>query len=74
MISAKQMCIDGTAAYVLTKAPAGVLSLQPFPPVTSCETVSVNPHSGISRGGAVGYSQYPTSAMAIDTITTLRTK
>src|SRR5437588_11015846 len=37
MINAKQMCIDGTAAYVLTNAPAGVLSLHPAPPVTNCE-------------------------------------
>ena len=48
--------------------------MKPVPPVTNCEIASVKPHSGISRGGAVGYSQYPIRAKAIAIMNMLRTK
>ena len=37
-------------------------------------TESVNPNSGISRGGAVGNTTYPTSASPIATMNMLRTQ
>src|ERR1700737_2040608 len=52
-ITAKQTCIDGTAAFAFRNAFHGPSSIEPVPPVTNCEIESVKPHSGSSRGGAV---------------------
>ena len=42
-------------------------------PVKS-DTESMKPHSGMKRGGAVGNTMYPTSAITIAIMNMLRTK
>src|SRR5438132_148436 len=63
IISAKATCIEGTAAYGLNSALIDALVWERFAGVRSA-TVSVNPHSGRKRGGAVGNSVQATSAGA----------
>ena len=53
IMTAKQTCIDGTAAYMFSSALPGPYSA--VMPV-NCWIESVKPHCGISRGGAVGYT------------------
>ncbi len=52
-ISANATCIDGTAAYGLNSALAAALACETLTCVKS-ETLSMKPHSGMKRGGAVG--------------------
>ena len=53
IISANATCIDGTAAYGLNSAVAVALVCETCTPVKS-DTLSMKPHSGMKRGGAVG--------------------
>jgi hypothetical protein len=53
-MSANATCMEGTAANGLKSRSADAESART--PVNSA-TESVNPHSGMNRGGAVGYSR-----------------
>ena len=53
IISANATCIEGTAAYGLNSALTAALACETCTPVKS-ETLSMKPHSGMKRGGAVG--------------------
>ena len=52
-IRANATCIEGTAAYGLNRVLAIALWWETWTPVRF-ETVSMKPHSGMKRGGAVG--------------------